>query len=291
MATNETFEKFEFMKTDISRAVFDRRVIDVSGYFGWRAGYRAVRSGIPFGKLNIIEIGCGTGTFCLAFALMGANVTLFDIDNDALETAKQVYALYGLKPTTVRASVTDTLRGELSGEFDMSVSLGLAEHFTGDERIRVIKLHRQLLNESGLTVIGVPNGMSPFYSVVRFVNTVLGQWKIKQELPFTPSELRSIGKKAGYSEINIIGNHAVKDDLSIYSKGLLSSLFHILPDNIRKSLKRPFNGGEHPEAAAEADISVLRDNLIQKANSLKQDSVESGKLKDLISSGLYLIGR
>ena len=293
MQKNENYEKFKFPAEDISRDVFDKRVENVSSFLGWQtAAYRLVRSGIAFDKLNIIEIGCGTGTFCLAFALMGANVTLLDIDEDAIKTAIRVYSLYGLKPKALRASVTDPLPPELVGKFDMSVSIGLAEHFTGDDRVTVMKNHRLLLNNTGFAAIGIPNSISPFYVIVRLADTLTGQWTVKMELPFSPAELKSIGRKAGYTDISIIGNHSVKDDFSIYSKALLSSMSKVLPDRARTLLKNLLGAGANRQATQGAqDIAILREALMRRANSIKYDAIIPGKIKDLISSGLYLIGK
>jgi 2-polyprenyl-3-methyl-5-hydroxy-6-metoxy-1,4-benzoquinol methylase len=293
MAENISYEKFTISKTDISRQTFDRRIIDVSGFLGWQsAAHRLIQSGIAFDKLNIIEIGCGTGTFCLAFALIGAKVTLLDIDEEALENARLAYSLYGLKPAMIKASVTEPPPRELLGKFAMSVSVGLAEHFIGDERINVIKFHRQLLNPAGFAVIGVPNKISPFYSVVRGIKTVLGQWDIKNELAFTPFELKSIGKKADYNDISVIGNNSISKDTSIYTKAALASILHVMPGPIISFIKKLISTVSPAKSnISTSDTANLKDYIIKQAYSSNKGSTRSWKLKDYISSGLYLIGK
>ena len=42
----------------------------------------------PYGDLKVAEVGCGTGTFSLTLALLGASVTLIDFNAKVLENAK-----------------------------------------------------------------------------------------------------------------------------------------------------------------------------------------------------------
>jgi cyclopropane fatty-acyl-phospholipid synthase-like methyltransferase len=94
--------------------------------------------------LKIAEVGCGTGTFALTFALLGASVTLIDSNEEALKNAEKIYKMYGCTTQCVKANVLDSPPDNLRKSFDVAISGGLAEHFIGKNLASCISFHRRL---------------------------------------------------------------------------------------------------------------------------------------------------
>jgi 2-polyprenyl-3-methyl-5-hydroxy-6-metoxy-1,4-benzoquinol methylase len=130
---------------------------------GWqRIVYYILRFGAPFSSLKIAEVGCGTGSFALPLKLLGADATLIDADQNALETARQAYRLYGCDATFLLCDVTQPVSESLAGKFDVVTSNGLAEHFIGEERTKCFAYHRNLSREKGFARIGVRTDSAHF---------------------------------------------------------------------------------------------------------------------------------
>lgn len=163
----------------------------------WRAQERLVRELFgSFEGLRAIEIGSGRGLNALLFAERGARVTLLDLSPIALEQARQLFEAHGLPVETVQADVFD-LPAELHGQFDVSMSYGLCEHFLGERRRLVVASHLQLLRPGGLALLGVPNRFSPVYRLWLKTLMLRGTWPLGTEVPFSVRELRELAEQSG----------------------------------------------------------------------------------------------
>lgn len=135
---NET--AWDPQNSDITKTKMDERIKNFTSYLGWQHTVRPItKMGIPFNKLKIAEVGCGTGTFSLTFGLLGASVTLIDFNQKVLERAKKIYSFYDCKTEVIKANCLDIPPREIAGTFDLVVSAGLAEHFIGKDRVKCIQ--------------------------------------------------------------------------------------------------------------------------------------------------------
>lgn len=148
-------------------------------------------------RLEVIEVGSGMGRGALALAISGARPTLLDYSEIALEKAARLFQLCGLKPRLVNCDVLQAGR-QITEKFDVCLSFGLAEHFSGEERWRVIAAHLNLIKKDGLVIISVPNRFCLPYLVVKWIK----KW---QETPFTRGELKDIAQKIGARDISVCG--------------------------------------------------------------------------------------
>lgn len=146
--------------------------------------------------LRVIEVGAGRATNALLYALHGASATVLDGSAVALEQAVERFARHGLDLETVEADVLE-LPTNLLGRFDVSMSFGLCEHFLGDRRRRVVSAHVELLNDSGIAMVNVPNRLSPFYRAWMGLAKWRGTWTLGTEVPFSARELRTLAMQAG----------------------------------------------------------------------------------------------
>jgi 2-polyprenyl-3-methyl-5-hydroxy-6-metoxy-1,4-benzoquinol methylase len=166
-----------------------RRITDIIlEYFG------------SFEELKVIEIGAGLGTYSGLMAEKGAKVTILDNSPNALLRAKEFIEANGLSAEFIKADAL-YLPTEIFGKYDISMSFGLAEHFRGNERSRIIKCHFDVLKNEGITFISVPNKYNLPYRFYKFVSEKTNRWIVGEEYPFTMKEMRRILEQvhpAGY---------------------------------------------------------------------------------------------
>ncbi|UCH47848.1 MAG: class I SAM-dependent methyltransferase [Betaproteobacteria bacterium] len=159
-------------------------------------------------SLSVIEIGAGSGTVGAVFAKHGAQVTVLDYSEEALNVNTALFESLGLKQESI---ISDALRlpSSLMGQFDVAMSFGLAEHFEGDDRASIIKAHFDLCRPGGLVVLTVPNRYCFPYRMWKARREFFGKWHFGLEVPFSRSELLSICQSLGATECNITGSSFV----------------------------------------------------------------------------------
>lgn len=163
-----------------------------------------------FKDLEVMEIGCGAGTLSMIMALKGANVSLLDYSQTALNTARDQFKRMDLRANFILADAL-SLPADLKGSFDITMSFGLAEHFAGAERREIICAHKMLLKSGGISFISVPNALCFPYRIYKKASELAGLWEIGDERPFSRAELRRLANEAGYNEIELFGGSFLHD--------------------------------------------------------------------------------
>jgi SAM-dependent methyltransferase len=164
----------------------------------------------PLAGLRTVELGAGPGVTSLALARRGAGVTLVDRVPSALEIASELARKMGVKVELVGADLFKP-PPEHVGSFDVALSFGVAEHFEGDERKRVVLAHLEWLRPGGVAVVSVPNRLCPTYRLWKWWLQRKDLWPYGYEEPFTPQELRHIGHALGGVDITLIASSAIGD--------------------------------------------------------------------------------
>jgi hypothetical protein len=77
------------------------------------------------------------------------------------------------------------------------MSFGLAEHFLGERRRRVVAAHLEALRPRGLAFLGVPNRYAPAYRLWMAALKARGTWPLGTEEPFSAGELAQLAREAG----------------------------------------------------------------------------------------------
>jgi 2-polyprenyl-3-methyl-5-hydroxy-6-metoxy-1,4-benzoquinol methylase len=163
----------------------------------WRAQQRIVQQQFGSTKgLRVIEIGAGRAGNALLYARNGANATVLDSSPVALDQARRRFAEQGLEVEAIEADLFELPR-ELLGQFDVSMSFGVCEHFLGQRRRDVVAAHIELLRPGGVAMINVPNRLSPIYRLWMKVAKTRGTWKLGTEVPFSGAELCDLAKLGG----------------------------------------------------------------------------------------------
>ena len=176
-----------------------------------------------FKDLNILEIGAGAGTNSVLMAKRGANITILDYSEQAIQRSQELF-----KRSQLNAEFTFqdalALPNELLNKYDVSMSFGLTEHFLGADRVNINKAHFQVLREGGISFISVPNKYNPPYRIYKYFSQHTGRWKVGMEIPYSRRELRNICREIGVTEISFFGD------------SLISSMQFVSPIRIIKKL-------------------------------------------------------
>ncbi len=144
-----------------------------------------------FADLKVIEIGAGAGTNAALMARRGAKVTVLDYSNSALARSRRFFERNGGVAEFVKADAL-ALPAELCGRFDIAMSFGLTEHFTGEDRPAINLAHLDLLRPGGIAFIAVPNKWNPPYRLYKFISQAIGRWAVGEEHPYSRAEFRRI---------------------------------------------------------------------------------------------------
>lgn len=178
-----------------------------------------------FRDLKVLEIGAGAGTNAALMAKRRATVTVLDYADSALARSRDFFANNGLSAEFIRQDAL-SLPSDLMNKYDISMSFGLTEHFSGPERILVNKAHFDVLRPGGITFISVPNRLNPPYRLYKFLAELTGLWQSGEEYPYSRREFRDICKELKIEEYAFFGD------------SLFSSLSFIDPLRIARKLRK-----------------------------------------------------
>jgi len=162
-----------------------------------------------FARLNVIEIGAGAGTNAALMAARGANVTVLDYSPQALAQARDLFAANQAQGSFVQANAL-ALPDAVREHFDLAMSFGLNEHFTGQERVEIFRAHYDALRPGGIAFISVPNAYNPPYRAFKWFAQATHKWKLGVEIPFTRAELLNITAQIGASDPEFFGDSFIE---------------------------------------------------------------------------------
>jgi len=144
----ETMTESDY-RADVSAHTNGRLESDRRFSIPWLAAAR------PIPGARVLEIGSGTGSSTVALAEQGAIVTGIDIDEPALEVARERCAAHGVSAHLEAANAADLRR---FGAQDFVIYFATVEHMTIDERLESFAQAWSLLKAGGLlAIVETPN--------------------------------------------------------------------------------------------------------------------------------------
>ena len=174
--------------------------------------YKLLEYFVPQPTSSIIEIGCGMGLRTLHFAKKhGLEATLFDYSDVALELAAE-----NAEDLEVRAEIIngDLLNNLLdSDRYNIVWSVGLYEHFCGEDRQRAFDEIYRICKPGGTGIVIVPNSLNLPYRLTKKFRETLQKWPFGYEKPFSRWELGDRMLKSGFKDVETVGIGAL---LSMY---------------------------------------------------------------------------
>ncbi len=165
---------------------------------------RILKNYRSFKVLDVIEIRVGRGENALLMGLKGANITILDYSEVALDKARLLFSHFNCKARFIKADVFD-LPKYLMNSFDISMSFGLAEHFKHPQRQQIFNFHFILLKEKGISFISVPNAFCFPYRIAHLFLKLFNKFPLL-EIPFTHAELKKNAYLAGYKSCEIVSS-------------------------------------------------------------------------------------
>lgn len=166
-------------------------------------------------KINIIELGSGTGKISLKLCKFFRNCTctLVDYSKDALELSKRKFEEN--KIFNQKFIYANALEFKTKNKYDIVHSGGLIEHFYGYKLDKIIKKHVEVCKKNGLIIIMVPAPLL-WYKIYRKIMEKIGSWPKNIEYPMDESCLIKVVEKNGIKVLD-----------STLSKGVVRSSFII----------------------------------------------------------------
>jgi 2-polyprenyl-3-methyl-5-hydroxy-6-metoxy-1,4-benzoquinol methylase len=158
-----------------------------------------------FQSLDIIELGAGAGTNAALMAKRGANVTILDYSERALNRSQEFFRRNGLEAEFVYENAL-SLPESFGERYDVSMSFGLTEHFKGAERVKINKVHFDVLKAGGITFISVPNRYNFPYRINKSLGDLLGISRVGEEYPYSRKELKQLCQELGISTYSFFGD-------------------------------------------------------------------------------------
>lgn len=161
-----------------------------------------------FEGLRVIELGAGVGTCSALMARRGAKITVLDYSETALKVSRELFHDLGLAAEFVQCNAL-SLPSNLLHFFDISMSFGLTEHFTGQKRIAINKAHFDVLRGGGLAIISVPNRYNLPYRLWKWILQSRNKWIYGEEYPYSREELRGICRQVGVTEYFFVADSLI----------------------------------------------------------------------------------
>ncbi len=146
--------------------------------------------GNPKGKY-IIEVGCGSGFTTIALAQRGAECSLLDISQQALNTAVSAFRSVGLY--TPKHYLADALNTRLpSSAFDVVWNGGVIEHFNNYEKELLLKEMLRITKPGGKVIVLVPNSWCWQFRLLQVYKKWRGSWEYGYEDDMSPRRLTKL---------------------------------------------------------------------------------------------------
>lgn len=139
------------------------------------------RAAGPLRGKRILEPGTGTGLLAASLARRGAQMTILDVSQEALEIAARTFDHAELQCEAVLGSVFDLPFPAAS--FDVVFNTGLLEHFETERRRSALTEMLRVLSSDGVCVTFNPNARAGLYRRLKASAERRGTWDVGVELP------------------------------------------------------------------------------------------------------------
>lgn len=151
---------------------------------------------------SILDVGTGTGQYCIELAMRGAKCTGIDIDSESIKLAKRIADDYEVDCEFKQMDLFD-----VRTKFDIVISMGTLEHYDDKEIVKMLKKMSQL---GDYVIVGVPYSGSQIYLLSKAYAEKNNTWEYGFERSFYTlfSLMKQAGLKTYEEEIIGIGSEA-----------------------------------------------------------------------------------
>jgi len=135
------------------------------------------------GKMKVLEIGAGTGTYTKLLGGHFRDVTATDLRKEMIDRLKA-------KKIKAKVKVADCLELPYKkGSFDMVVGISLFHHISKKDRKKFFAEMNRVLKKGGILVLSDPNKLNPGTSLYQ---------ALQGEHAISRFEMRNLSEKAGF---------------------------------------------------------------------------------------------
>lgn len=225
---------------------------------------------------RILEAGSGTGRISLRLASEGADVTLLDFSEIAIEQSRTRFDNHGLKADFIIGDIMN-MADIPDNSYDIVWNSGVLEHFDKNQLFSSLTEMKRILKTDGMLITINPNAKSLLYRLGKWYMEKTDQWSYGQELPIYT--LKDIGEDLGLFL------------LDEYSIGFKESLdfFSFLPEShlVKAAFENWFTQlsiNEQAEIDGYLLVSVFKTEPIrkEKENSYYLDIREEKNLETIL---------
>lgn len=144
---------------------------------------------------RVLEIGCGSGASTLHLAKQYRACTAIDYSQSSIDLVKKSAKQLNI---SVRTQLVDARKvlPFVDDEFDVVFQAGLLEHFSQEERIRLLRLWKPV---GKMMVSMIPNANSVAYHAGKILQEKMGDWSYGLELP--QASMQGEFLQAGYINV------------------------------------------------------------------------------------------
>lgn len=156
----------------------------------------------PLQGTRILEAGSGTGKISLRLAMEGADVTLVDYAQQALDQSQIAFRLKNRRAVFVRSDIRSMPFEE--NRYDICWNAGVLEHFSNAEKVNILQEMARVTKPGGRIIVFVPySGCLP-YRMGKAYAEQAGTWPYGVEMPV--ATLEETFQLAG---IRLIGEYGI----------------------------------------------------------------------------------
>jgi SAM-dependent methyltransferase len=119
-------------------------------------------SGRPFGRLRILDLGCGEGVYAIEAALQGARVVALDARDERMSEGRAIAQRHGIESVEFATRDVRGIGLEL-GTFDVVYVLGLLYHLDLEDALSLLEAACELC--TGFTIVDTLVSLAPELTV------------------------------------------------------------------------------------------------------------------------------
>ncbi len=149
---------------------------------------------------RILEVGGGMGGDSFYLAQKGAQVTILDFSQKALDVIGKAAGKKKLEVKLVKADAKKMPFGD--DHFDIVFHQGFLEHFK--QPLILLKEQHRVLKKGGILLVDVPQTFTT-YTIKKHLAMLRGKWFAGWERQFTPYGLKKLITQAGFSVVDSYG--------------------------------------------------------------------------------------
>ncbi|MNH99455.1 biotin biosynthesis protein BioC [compost metagenome] len=141
--------------------------------------------GSPEGR-KIVEAGSGTGKISMHLSKHGADVTLVDYSENAINNSRLAFQKQNCSGSFV---VNDIRKMDISDDgYDLTWNAGVVEHFTFEEKVTILKEMLRVTTPGGAVIILTPYAKCLPYRIGKDFAEKQGTWMYGHEEPVVTLE-------------------------------------------------------------------------------------------------------